>query len=141
MTECRLGCGACCDPVVLSLSQIEFAKTLGMPPGIRNWILNDLTPMSRREAKAKAPWNFGEHVAAMRVIDSMPWYYSCRHYDAETTLCGIHDHRPKPCQDYPWGDDEPDPSTMLPPTCSFRADIGKTVEPLRWEPVTLSEKP
>lgn len=124
--------------MVLSLSQPEFAQTVGIPPAIRNWILHDLTPMPRREAKVKAPWNFAQSVTAFRVIDSMPWYYSCRHFDAETRLCGAFEDRPKPCRDYPWAGGKPTPTTVLPPTCSFRADIGKEVLPV---PVRLVRKP
>lgn len=102
------------------MSQDEFAHSLGIPPGIRHWILHDLTPMSRREAKAKAPWNFAEHIVALRIVDSMSWYYSCRHFDVETRLCGVFEDRPKPCRDYPWAGETPEPSTALPPPCSGR---------------------
>jgi len=35
---------------------------------------------------------------------SRGWWYSCKHWDAETRRCRIYEARPKMCRDYPYGE-------------------------------------
>ncbi len=131
MTECN-GCGSCCDPVWLPYTQ-ETAKFLGgMPDDNRRWILEDLTPMSKTQAKLREP----ELVRQIQKIRSLAksaggniavYYYSCKNFDTETRQCLIYDNRPTVCRRYPWLTGKPIPGTPLPPACSFRADIGLPV--------------
>lgn len=99
----------------------------------RRWLLDDLTPMSRRDVLAREPWLLDANEPRLsRSPDGgdlfIPFFYSCRWFDRETRRCTNWEDRPEPCRAYPWGDGPPDHTAALPPTCSFRADIGQTVE-------------
>jgi Fe-S-cluster containining protein len=62
----------------------------------------------------------------------LSWFYTCDRYDPDTRQCTDFDNRPKMCREYPWTDAEPvelRTKKSLPPTCSFREDIGQPVEP------------
>jgi len=121
-------CGACCDPVSLPFTQSEMAQATDVPLDIKRWVLYDLTPMSGREAKAKEPWIFAHNIVAHRTDESIPFFYRCRHFDPEQRVCTAYEQRSSACRDYPWGDKAPNPNAALPPSCSFREDIGKPVE-------------
>lgn len=139
MTTCN-GCGCCCDPVTLPYNQQELR--LGQTPydvteDERRWVLDDLVPMSRRVAKTKAPWYFGQAVMGANPGEDMAFFYSCRNFDAETRQCRIYDDRPFACRHYPWYGGDPQPGAALPHPCSFREDIGQTVVPLELIPKPL----
>jgi Fe-S-cluster containining protein len=136
-------CGACCDPVTLPFTQQEAIEATGLMPRTRDWILHDLTPISRKEAKRKAAWVWSDRIGAKKMSEVMQFFYRCRWFDPESRLCSNWQNRPLPCSGYPWGDDPPRPEAALPPTCSFRADIGKPVEPMpeEWQQIILSRKP
>jgi Fe-S-cluster containining protein len=51
--------------------------------------------------------------------------YSCRHFDRETRLCGIHDRRPDMCRGYPFYGGDPTPDAYMSQRCSFQADFRK----------------
>lgn len=128
MTECN-SCGSCCDPVILPYTQ-EQAREFNMHPDDKRWTLEDLTPMSRHQAKAKEP----EYVRRLlkiikRAGAELPHFYSCRHFDPSTRTCTNYDNRPPVCRKYPWLTGKPVVGTPLPQTCSFRADIGEPVAP------------
>jgi uncharacterized cysteine cluster protein YcgN (CxxCxxCC family) len=53
---------------------------------------------------------------------------ACDNYDEETRRCTDYENRPDICRRYPWFNGVPVPGAQLPPTCSFRADIGLPVE-------------
>lgn len=128
MTECN-GCGVCCDPVVLPITQIE-ALTAPLDPEVRRWVLEDLIPMSRREAKAKFPLVFERPVhQVLNGVATMlqPLFYRCRNYDPETGRCAIYETRPETCRDFPWAGGRPNPGIALPAPCSFNADVGRPV--------------
>lgn len=133
------GCGCCCDPVTLPVTQLEVLRAKGIPWRTREWILEDLRPISRRTAKEKAPWLFGR--LTERIIENaLPMFYECRWFDQTQRLCTAYENRPKPCSDFPWAGKPPRPTAILPPMCSFREDIGKPVEPMpeQWQAVILS---
>jgi Fe-S-cluster containining protein len=65
---------------------------------------------------------------------SETFYFRCRHFDRETRRCTDYENRPAMCRDYPWYGGEPQEAAALPPTCSFRADIGEV-------PVAITRKP
>jgi Fe-S-cluster containining protein len=141
LTACN-GCGACCDPVTLSVTQLEVIRAKGVSSRTREWILHDLSPMSRREAKAKAGWLWSRTIGETLIENVMPFFYRCRWFDEESRSCTNYDNRPLPCAGYPWGDQPPRRDAALPPTCSFREDIGKPVEPMpsKWQAVILRKK-
>lgn len=131
------GCGSCCDPVILPYTQIELrqgATPYDVDPEEREWVLNDLTPMRVKEAKAKEPWLFDRSRPKLGQLgEDMAFYFSCRHFDPMTRRCTNYENRPLPCHSYPWYGARPNPFTALPPTCSFNEDIGV--------PVVLITKP
>ncbi len=136
MTECRLGCGACCDPVQIPWTQAE-AVTLPIDPRDRFWMLEMLTPMSRREAKAKMPHLFdGRPVVDANKRPVFPMFYSCRAFDPETRLCTAHELRPPICSGFPWYDEAPKRNATIPPQCEFNRDVGR--EPVM---VEITAKP
>lgn len=131
MTECRLGCGQCCVVIMLPFTKRDLSMmlpadqaTVMEADGIR-WVKNDLTEISRKEAKQRAPWYFRSDIW-QRGVPMQP--YLCRFYDEETTLCTAHDQRPNVCKRYPQGDDWPRAGVFLPPACEFRKDIGQPIE-------------
>lgn len=138
--ECRAGCGACCDPVVLPYTQIEaMSHASSFDPEELRWILEDLVPMGRREAKAKFPELFARQsfgVVNGQLIGDTPMFYSCRNLDPETRRCGIYDHRPPACREFPWYGEGPDARKALPAACEFNREVGR--EPVL---VTLTTKP
>lgn len=129
------GCGACCNPVTLPMTQLEAAKNSSISPDEKFWITQILVPITRSDAKERAPHLFSH---GKRVVDDkgrpVPiHYYVCGWYDEETKLCTNHEGRPDTCRGYPWYGDAPKSNAALPPTCSFREDIG--------QPVALIPKP
>lgn len=89
--------------------------------------------MSPREAFALAPWLRGRmQREGDRLVPS--FYFRCRHFDPDTRRCTDYDNRPAMCRDYPWYGGAVNFSAALPPTCSFRADIGEV-------PVAITPRP
>lgn len=135
------GCpGACCDPVVLGFTKLE-ASRMELDARTRRWVLEDLTPMPGREARAKAPQLFTgrQMFQADGTPILFPMVYRCRHLDPDTKLCTNYADRPDQCRDFPrYGDPLVRPDAVLPATCVYRTDQGLTPEPV---PVTLTTKP
>ncbi len=86
--------------------------------------------MRRSEAKEKFPEVFARVVVGMNVDEAIPFFYHCRHFDAETRSCLNYENRPRVCRTYPFADGIVQPSSALPATCAFRADIGLPVAPM-----------
>jgi len=137
MTECS-GCGSCCQPVVLPFTKDELMRAKGVPERTRDWIMNDLTPMPRREAKQREPWLFAidrvlaDYDGIIDIEDNYPMFYRCRWFDDDRRTCTNYDNRPEPCRRYPWPNGKVNRRAALPPTCSFRADQGLPVESVRF---------
>lgn len=147
MTACN-GCGdhpsaVCCDPVVSVFSPTMLADgSLDAGQGGDSsdvaWMRKHLTPIlpRRRGLDMVRGWSSGlseigevDHRTGRVQLHLIPaWYYSCEFYDATHKRCLDYDNRPAMCRDYPWYGDPPDPSKVLPPTCSYRVDVGRTVE-------------
>lgn len=141
MTECN-GCGTCCDPVPLPVTQMEVRLgKMDLGERERRWILEELTPISRRQALELAPYlNTGGRTDFMKGPDGAviyPTFYRCKWFDRETRACTNHADRPDVCRGYPWHEGRPDKTTNLPHECSFRADQGLPVEPV---PVMISRR-
>lgn len=138
--HCVPGCGRCCNPVVLPFARIDVqlrGENLG--PEDRRWVLEDLTPMSRRDAKDLAWYQFSRPTLGVvngRPVPGPAYYFRCRNLDPVTKACGIYDHRPPACEGYPWYGGEPHPDMAIPPECGYNLDVGR--EPV---PVTLTRKP
>lgn len=134
MTECN-GCGGCCDPVVLSYTQEQARRTLPFEwgdPRTRQWVIEDLTPITRAEGLRRAPYLSagGKTLVDENGEPSILWshFYECRWFDREARRCTNYEARPIVCREYPWLTGVPDPAAALPSECSFRADIGQPVE-------------
>lgn len=133
MTECN-GCGGCCDPVMMPYTQ-EFALRHAdeFPTENLRWILEDLTPMTDHIAEEKEP-EFVRRVTNMaRKKNQQRHFFSCINFDRHTRTCRIYEDRPPVCHGYPWLTGQPKHGTILPPACSYNADIG--------QPVKLTQKP
>lgn len=155
MTECN-GCGGCCNPVALAVTVSEAMALLPtdsaiprrpgeqrIDPRTRQWIIHELTPITKRQAVELRPELEGRRTS-IRLGDGTysprpTRYYRCRWYEEDTRQCTNYENRPDVCRDYPpFG---PIPEGMepgMPLTCSYRADYGLPVEP--WTPVALSRK-
>lgn len=137
MTECN-GCGACCHPFQMPYSpaDIERMTKLGrLDPNEAAFYRDHLTPMPRREARRlighwAGPFSVFVDQVTQEITTVWQHYYRCDLYDAETRRCTDYEHRPDVCRDYPWYGTGPDPNKVLPPTCSYRADVGLPVEPV-----------
>ncbi len=130
MTECN-GCGSCCDPVVLPYTPLDAAEDYTLDDRTRQWVMYDLKPMSRRQVLEREPWLLDKSTRLSASPDGgdlfVPYFYSCRWFDPAERSCTNWNDRPAPCRAYPWGDAEPVKTAALPPSCSFRADIGQPV--------------
>lgn len=67
-------------------------------------VSNMLIPLTHDEALARAS-HFEVGEAHRKQIERHPDsnFYTCRHWDEETRLCGVYDHRPDLCSKYPYG--------------------------------------
>lgn len=129
--ECN-GCGGCCDPVVLPYSRNEIARALPSEfddPELRRFVLEDLTPIRRRDGLQRASYLSAGVTVLGRPGDPdstfLAWsfFYECRHYDRENRRCLNYENRPSLCRGYPWYGEPPDPSKALPVECSYREDL------------------
>lgn len=133
--ECN-GCGACCDPFICVHSPADL-DLYGSRIEDIDWYRQHLTVIRRRDGRRMvADWSSGW---SEMVINGRPQllaahYYRCDLFDPATRRCGDYEHRPAVCRGYPWYGDSPDPNKVLPPTCSYRADIGLPVAevPVAW---------
>jgi Fe-S-cluster containining protein len=133
MTDCN-SCGVCCDPVVLPASP----QRLFSPDGERAfgaetvaWMREHWTPIKpRRNGLARVmSWNdgFSEQAGPEGLELVLAWFYDCDQFDPETRQCRDYEGRPDVCREYPWYKGVR-PDAKLPPTCSYRTDIGQPVE-------------
>jgi Fe-S-cluster containining protein len=129
-TECN-GCGACCDPVMLPFAPSDFELfPSSFDPAELAFFREHLTPIRRREGRQKVMhWSSGwsEMIHDGEPVMLAAHYYECDRYDPVAKVCTAYDDRPDFCRDYPWYGDAPDPNKALPPTCSYRADVGRDV--------------
>lgn len=132
MTACN-DCGACCSPVQLPYSQndLRFAAPWQVDPEMRRWVLEDLTPIPKRDGLARSP-HLTQGGTTFAIIGGQPsavtaFFYECRHYDPDNRACLNYENRPEVCSEYPWYGEGPDPSKALPLTCSYLADVGRPV--------------
>ena len=131
MTTCN-DCGACCNPVVLPVSPAQMAA-LGVRLTDGAWLREHLHPIPRRDGMARQPWARGRGWSeridghGQPVIEAA-FYYECDRYDPVAKRCTDYEGRPSMCRDYPWSGGPPNPDADLPPTCSYRADLGLPVE-------------
>lgn len=144
--ECIPGCGKCCNPVVLPVTQLEIAQTFpisGDELADRLFILNDLTPLSTKEGLRLAPYLKGRVLSSTANGGAVmaPKFYSCRHYDSATRLCTNYENRPPVCREHPrYGLDRVQPNTALPFECSFNEDVPVELRnrpPAGWRPDLL----
>jgi hypothetical protein len=119
--------------VLLSFPKAE-ARFQAITPADLWWVLPDLTPISRAEARAGGAFWLTEleheRRARWQGADGQvvgPFYYRCRHFDETTRECRDYDGRPPICRRFPG---RLQPNTALPPPCEFRRDLGQPVEAL-----------
>lgn len=130
--DCRPGCGACCDPVVLLQPKLDALRQPDLSPEGRAWIEHDLTPMPQREAREKAPHLFPDPTSPRqpRNMDDgsprlFPNVFRCRHFNTETRLCDNWENRPPTCRDFPrYGLPRVPLQAVLPNECEYRRDQG-----------------
>lgn len=134
MTQCN-GCGRCCDPVVLPFTQDDARRAARgeMLPENRRWVIEDLTPIPRRQginATADYMTAGGKTVYGIKgePVVLFSHFFTCKWFDTETRTCEAYDRRPPICSGYPWYDDEPDDSKTIPKECSYNADVGVPVK-------------
>ena len=141
MTECQPGCGACCSPVGLGYSQLElYNKPSRVNDDDYDFIMDHLTQITRKQALELNPWLKSARLYQLDINNELTMtstYYVCDFFDTETRLCMNHENRPPLCRAYPWAGGAPNPELQLPPTCSFRADVGREVTAV---PVELRRK-
>lgn len=120
----------CCSPVMLPFSRLEaeLAPRDEMEAENRRWVLEDLTPISRREGLRRTPYvKDGLTIYGNENTGETFWFwshfYDCKHYDAATKRCMNYDNRPPMCRDFPWYGVAPDPLKSLPEHCSYRSDV------------------
>lgn len=102
-------------------------RSRNLDPATRRWILEDLSPMSRREVKEKEPWLLKPSVYQKAMAESLLFFYRCRWFDEVNRTCTNYENRPPPCREYPWPEGQPNPRAELPPTCSYREQINQPV--------------
>lgn len=135
--ECN-GCGACCHPfqMVFSPTDIDQLERAGrLDPDELAFYRQHLTPMRRRDGRRMVkdwagPFSVFVDQDTQQLVTVWQHYYRCDRYDVETRRCGDYEHRPDVCRGFPWYGDPPDRDKSLPPTCSYRADVGLPVEPV-----------
>lgn len=139
MTACN-SCGShptavCCDPFTTIVSPTMLADGSAdrdLAPGEADWMRAHLTPILPRKAGlAKvSSWSSGlsQFFLGGELHIIAAWYYNCDLYDPATKRCTDYDNRPDACRGFPWYDSPVDPTKVLPPTCSYRADLGLPVE-------------
>jgi Fe-S-cluster containining protein len=131
MAECN-GCGACCDPFQMVFSPADIVTfAYHIDPDELAFYRQHLTPIRRADGRRMVPWNSGwsEVVVQGKAMLMAAHYYKCDRYDTETRRCTDYENRPVVCREYPWYGEPPDPLKSLPPTCSYREEIGLPVEP------------
>lgn len=142
MTECN-GCGVCCDPFQMVYGPadiITFGPRLDAEE--RAFYEQHLTPIKRGDGRRMvAHWTGGWSELYVGGVGTVvpSFFYQCDRYDAVAKRCTDYENRPDVCRGYPWYGEPPDPNKVLPPTCSFLADVGKPVEPVAVE-VELRKK-
>jgi Fe-S-cluster containining protein len=136
MTECN-GCGACCDPFMMVYSPADLEiHAREMDRDEMEFYRDHLSPIRRADGRRMvAHWSSGwsEFVLHGEAVLLAAWYYKCDRYDPVAKQCTDYEHRPDVCRGYPWYGDPPDVNKALPPTCSYRADVGLDVMPVEVE--------
>ncbi len=112
---------------MLPFTPLEVSKT-NLPADAKRWVIEDLTPMPRKEAMEKLPHLKGK-VAIKRlpgghIEPDMAFFFRCRHFDPEARRCTNYENRPSVCRKYPWFDGVPDPNKTLPLECEYLRDVG-----------------
>ena len=88
--------GACCAAFPLAINHPAFNKGA---KGEAAFIADMVIPLTRRQALARSR-KFG-YPDPPKYPSNWSWF-TCRHWDEETRLCGVYDKRPAMCQDYPY---------------------------------------
>ena len=134
-------CAACCSPVSLGFSQSEVAThPERFAEDNWNWILDHLTPITRREALARQPWLKDARIWQLDidgVLTISSYYYDCDNFDPRTRMCLDWENRPGICRDFPWPEGRVDTRVVLPPRCGYRVVLGQEIEPT---PVSIQRK-
>lgn len=132
------GCGACCDPFMMVWSPVDLElRGRELDPEDRAFYAEHLTPIRRSDGRRMVGhWSSGwsEVVFQGEARLLAAHYYRCDRFDPVTRRCADYDNRPTVCRDYPWYREPPDPRKALPPTCSYRAEVGQPVAemPVEW---------
>ncbi len=106
------------------------ATVQGLQPSVLRWIRDGLRRISRARAMGLNP------LLANTPPNQSSYYYTCRHFDAESNLCTIFDQaaRPYTCGAFPWyGQDQTSDDAVLRlwpyRTCSYWLDVPEELRP------------
>lgn len=94
--------GLCCVAFYFPVTSEELSqRTPRMRDGQK--IANMLIPLTNKEAAERLE-RFGSLAEPPEARDE-GHFYTCRHWDEETKLCTIYEHRPDMCRYFPYGMD------------------------------------
>jgi Fe-S-cluster containining protein len=97
------GCdGRCCSVFFFPRTPREIAEKIeqdGAFNGNDGRMVQDmLVPLTTEEANARA-----ERFGVPAKMISKDHMFTCRHWDEDTRLCTVYEHRPDLCRDFPYG--------------------------------------
>lgn len=98
IAECT---GVCCAAFTWprTISEVRKRERLMLDGATIAGMLVPLTPKEAKERHVA----FGGTQPERFVWKRRGHYFTCRHWDEETRLCGIYDQRPAMCREYPYG--------------------------------------
>jgi Fe-S-cluster containining protein len=104
-----MGCsGVCCAAFPWKRSPAQLvvypAEAGGSTQAESRYIADMLVPLSPEQAKARHE-RFGVGYARTeygRAVASGRYWYTCKHWNEDTKLCGAYDDRPMMCREFPY---------------------------------------
>lgn len=101
-----MGCsGACCAVITYGDALHGDIESLRSDPNHDWYTLNMLVPLSNAQAEERA-----KRFVPLDVVDADLFgpqneglFFTCKHWNEETRLCGAYADRPRMCRDYPYG--------------------------------------
>ena len=153
MTECAKDCGACCNPVIMTMQQVHFLRGWANRPdpkenqgGLPAFVIE--TPEALEKAR--------EHIANGTFMErhwifNIRWVrkmasglqlvgFNCPFFNESTKDCEAYDRRPPICRNYPFYGRDPSEvaeasvGLQMPLKCSYWADVPLGKRPEGWKP-------
>jgi Fe-S-cluster containining protein len=96
------GCsGACCAAFHYAYTHDEVAAITAEAHPQDLFIQNMLIPLSTGEARERRE-GFGYGIDGIDLTQDNHQWFTCRHWNEETRLCGAYEDRPSMCRDFPY---------------------------------------